>query len=253
MATGAEYRFKFDAYTPETMPMARLAEYMADLAQLFGETAAVHFVRIDSGSVVLVHKVEREAVPKVEGRIERIRHGDGPPDAMSAYHRLNQKLRKDAGSGEIQRATGAQILQFPGSREIQTVSFAAFTQEGTIDGIVIKLGGRQDPVPVHIESGSIIYSVCHASRAMARQLKHHMFDDELRFFGSGRWFRDDAGTWTLQRFTIASFEPLDSRPLTDVVAGLRAIRGSEWEGIKDPWAELRAIRGEDTNGHGAGG
>lgn len=253
MATGAEYRFKIDAYTPETMPMARLAEYMADLAQLFGETAAVHFVRVDSGCVVLVHKVDQEAVPKIEDRIARTRHGDGPPEAMSAYHRLNQKLRKDNGTGEIQRATGAQILEFPGKREIQPVSFGAFIQEGTIDGIVIRLGGRQDPVPVHIESGAMIYSVCQASKAIARRLRHHMFDDELRFFGSGKWFRDDVGAWIMQRFTIANFEPLDSRPLTDVVAELRAIRGSEWESIKDPWAELRAIRGDDTNGHGASG
>ena len=26
-----EYRFKFDAYSPETIPMWRMAEYMADL------------------------------------------------------------------------------------------------------------------------------------------------------------------------------------------------------------------------------
>lgn len=99
----------------------------------------------------------------------------------------------------------------------------------------------------------MIYSVCQASKAIARRLRHHMFDDELRFFGSGKWFRDDVGAWIMQRFTIANFEPLDSRPLTDVVAELRAIRGSEWESIKDPWAELRAIRGDDTNGHGASG
>ena len=29
-----EFRFKIDCFTPETIPMARLAEYMADLADL---------------------------------------------------------------------------------------------------------------------------------------------------------------------------------------------------------------------------
>ena len=40
---GTEYRFKIDAYTPQTMPLVRLAEYMAELAQLLGEPTAVHF------------------------------------------------------------------------------------------------------------------------------------------------------------------------------------------------------------------
>ena len=40
------YRLKIDAYTPETMPMGRLAEYMADLAVILGERAAVHFVQL---------------------------------------------------------------------------------------------------------------------------------------------------------------------------------------------------------------
>ena len=37
---GAEYRFSIDAYTPATMPMARLAEYMAQLALILGEPGA---------------------------------------------------------------------------------------------------------------------------------------------------------------------------------------------------------------------
>jgi hypothetical protein len=32
---GAEYRFKIDAYTPNTIPMARLSQYMAELAHMW--------------------------------------------------------------------------------------------------------------------------------------------------------------------------------------------------------------------------
>ncbi|MFZ0864037.1 MAG: hypothetical protein ABR881_23780 [Candidatus Sulfotelmatobacter sp.] len=31
-----EYRFEIDAFTPATIPMARLAEYVSDLAKIFG-------------------------------------------------------------------------------------------------------------------------------------------------------------------------------------------------------------------------
>lgn len=41
---GTIYRFKIDAYSPDTMPMARLAQYMGELAVLLGEREAVHSI-----------------------------------------------------------------------------------------------------------------------------------------------------------------------------------------------------------------
>ncbi len=38
MTDGCEYRFVIEAYSPDTLPMSRLAEYMAALAQLLGRT-----------------------------------------------------------------------------------------------------------------------------------------------------------------------------------------------------------------------
>ena len=37
MTDKREYRLMISAFTPETMPMKRLAEYLFDLAALFGE------------------------------------------------------------------------------------------------------------------------------------------------------------------------------------------------------------------------
>lgn len=42
------YRFVVDALSPDRVPMARLAEYIADLARLFGYKEHVHFVRVAS-------------------------------------------------------------------------------------------------------------------------------------------------------------------------------------------------------------
>ena len=47
-----EYRFRIDVFKPDTMPMGRLAEYMADLSQLLGEKEQVHFVRLEEGSKI---------------------------------------------------------------------------------------------------------------------------------------------------------------------------------------------------------
>jgi hypothetical protein len=41
---GTEYRFVIDAYSPDTMPMARLAQYMAELSQILGECPSSEFL-----------------------------------------------------------------------------------------------------------------------------------------------------------------------------------------------------------------
>ncbi len=40
---GKRYTLYIKAYTPETIPMARLAQYMQNLAALLGHDRAVHF------------------------------------------------------------------------------------------------------------------------------------------------------------------------------------------------------------------
>ncbi len=39
--------FSIDAYSPETIPMAKLADYMADFASLLGEDNAVDFAGLE--------------------------------------------------------------------------------------------------------------------------------------------------------------------------------------------------------------
>ena len=44
-----DYRFHIEAYSPDTMPMARLADYLADLAKMLGQEKSVHFLKVEGG------------------------------------------------------------------------------------------------------------------------------------------------------------------------------------------------------------
>ena len=79
-----EFYFWIDAFTPATIPMARLAEYMRELATILGEPAFVHFVRLKRGSTGIVHKVQIEAVPKVRDRATSVRRGEHQLSACPA-------------------------------------------------------------------------------------------------------------------------------------------------------------------------
>jgi hypothetical protein len=244
MADPLEYSLKIDAFTPDTIPMSRLAEYMADLAVLLGEPASVHFVRLDRGSTVLVHKIDYAAVPAVEARVADARAGDGAPEPIEAAKRINRRLKEDHGTGVLKASGGAEIFQFPGRKAATPLSFNAFNQEGSLDGIVIRLGGTKDPVPVHLQSGATLYSKCFATRHLAKDLAKHLFTRHLRVYGTGRWSRDDEGEWILDRFTITNFDELDETPLTALVAELRGIPGSDWMSSKDVWRDLASLRGD---------
>jgi len=236
---GTEYRFSIDAYTPETMPMARLAEYMAQLAVVLGEPGAVHFDRLVAGSTVVVHRVEREAVPKVRERTAAVARGDAPRDAIRAFRSINRLLREDNGTGVLrERVRGAKLLLFPG-REDDRETISSVRQTGTIDGRLMKLGGTDETVPVVLESEDRLIAHCWTTRALAKQLAHKLFEP-VRLFGSGRWGRDADGAWTLLEFEIKHFETMHDVPLSAAVAELRAI-GADWG--KDAYRELAVIRG----------
>lgn len=246
-----EYRFKITPYTPATIPMVRLAEYMLEIASVLGEEEHVHFVRLLTGSTVLVQKIENEAVPKVEERLSSVRRGDAPPTVIQSIRNINRKLREDNGTGVLTRGR-ATILKFPDQPE-KPINFGAFQQEGSLDGVIIEVGGRGDPVPVHLQllDQSAVH-LCDADRILAKQLAKYLFDTEIRVHGNGRWVRDEEGNWSLERFRIRHFEELNDSPLTSVVANLRTITGSEWSTLKDPWEALNEIRHGPPNNDSSG-
>jgi hypothetical protein len=235
---GAEYRFKIDAFTPETLPMARLAEYLRELAMILGERASVHLVRLEEGSTVLVHKIEREAVPKVRARTIAVRRGDAPRDAVSAFRTVNRFLREDNAVGLLQERKGATpILRFPGREEAEE-QFPSVRQRGTIDGVVMRVGGIDETVPVLLESEGQQIAGCNTTRQIAKELAHRLFEP-VRLVGNGRWSRDAEGVWTLADFRIEGFEVLQDAQLSTALKKLRAI-GAEWG--SDAYEELAAIR-----------
>lgn len=239
-----ELRFKIGAYTPATIPMARLAEYMAALAEFLGEKSMVHFVSLEGGSTVIVDRVENEAVPKVEARIQLVKRGDELSDAMKKFRHLNSMLREDNGSGFLFRGKAGRLLKFPGIEDVRATDYGSFTQEGTLDGIPIRVGGRRSIVPITIQRENREY-ICHARRDIAKRIAAtHLFDSTLRLFGRGRWYRDHNGSWILQDFMIHDFVQLKGTPLDQVVEELRGIEGSEWGSVENPWEELNRLRHE---------
>lgn len=238
MSDGVEYRLKIEAYTPDTIPMERLAEYLAELAQMIGERTSVHFVRLDTGSTSVIHRIDREAIPKVTSRTASVRRGIGPRDSVRAYRRINRMLRDDNGSAVWkEEKTEVPIIVFPG-KDDAVEQVTGIAQRGSIDGEVIRVGGLQNIVPITLKCEQEEIFGCWANKHVAKSIGRRLFDP-VRLFGRGRWNRSGEGQWKLDIFRVESFEPLRDVPLSKALNELRAIQ-TEWDHAS--FAELRFIR-----------
>jgi hypothetical protein len=247
------YRFVINAYTPETIPMSRLAEYMADLAVLLGEKASVHFVKLEGGSTVLATRVEREARPKVDARVRGVSYRQAPVEAITASQRLDRRLQSDNADGYIKTPDGGKLLEFPGVKRLVHTPYAPFWQAGHIDGYVVLVGNRPGKSSavgrstsfVHLE-GPVPYN-CSAKRSVALEIREYLLTDTpVRCFGRGRWERGADGRWTLLEFDIESFKALNTKALSDVVGELRSI-AARWKDELNPLDLLRASKGDDDD------
>jgi hypothetical protein len=237
----AHHDFRIDTWTPETLPMARLVDYLAGLAQLYGHENQVHFFGVRKGSVVAETLVDYEAIDEVTTRLNLIGRPDGNPDANSAYKKINQLLREDGASAVLRNHKGAQIIRFPGSKAPVTEEIVLH-EHGELDGVVIRVGGKDDSVPVWLQGEDREIYKCSTHRGLARELAGYLFDKTIRVAGHGKWKRTSEGLWEMDSFKIQSWQALDERPLTEVLSELRAVEGSGWNSIDNPQEELRKLR-----------
>lgn len=244
METPKELDFSIDAFSPDTIPMSRLAQYMLELAALYGSEPAVHFNEIRKGSAVLNAVIDTSAVEAVESRLRLVRNSDAPDDLRKAYQNLNNMLKADKAIGEVRQVAGATILAFPG-RDTPVQKTYRVKEAGVLDGVVIRIGGKDNTIPVWLKDVDGAIHKCEANSDMARELVRNYLSTPIRVTGQGDWLRGEDGTWSLERFRISGWEPLDEASIADIVNAARLARGNGWNDIDDPIKEHLHMRGSD--------
>jgi hypothetical protein len=235
-----EYRFEIDAFTPDTIPLSRLSQYLGDLARIMGQEASVHLVKVDKGSTVPIISVDWEAEPKVRERLRAVKFNEGPAEARRAFKEINKRLVEDNANGVLVDPGRSKVLRFPGADAANQVEFGPISQAGSFQGVPIKVGGENDPVPIHIEDGAEKHIVW-GSRSLAKDISLHLFTSVVRIHGIGRWLRTRMGEWELREFHATSFEVIPDGDIKSNISKLRSIP-ADWKKLDDPIAELMAMR-----------
>ncbi|AOJ64185.1 hypothetical protein WJ32_18010 [Burkholderia ubonensis] len=239
--------FRIDSFTPDTLPMARLAQYLAHLSILYGNDDSVHFEKLRKGSAIVQVTIEEPAFPKVFQRLQSVKTGDPDPEVQKAFRSIDRLLRADNAVGTITRSGKAKILEFPG-RKLPVVDPITIFQPTTVDGVVIRIGGRDETIPVTVRDleGKVLNCEIRGV-SQAKDLSRHFLAETLRLSGNGKWSRTSAGTWELESLVIQSFEVVDEAGLDEVVEALRAVKNNAWTEIDDPVGAWKKIRGVDDS------
>ena len=237
-------QFRIDVFTPDTIPMSKLAKYMAELASLYGSETLVHFDKMRKGSAILQSKVEQSAINAVGKRLQLVHDIDAPDELVKIYQNINQLLRADNAVGTLKREHGAVILKFPG-RETVTAKTYKVREAGILDGVVIRIGGKDNSIPIWIQDLDGTINYCEANTEMARDLAKHYLGAPIRVTGQGDWIRGADSLWKLDKFKISGWSLLDVTPLDQILQKARQQEGNGWNQLDDPIKEHLTIRGLD--------
>lgn len=236
-----ELHFSIEGATPHTLPMARLAEYLKELAKLLGSEDKVHFLRVDEGSADCAMEVEEEEQSVISDRVRQAKIGQGPKEAVKAFHSIRFFLDEDDRSALMEWEEGEIILEFPKKSQEGQDTFGPFWEDGSLDGMLVKIGGMDETVPVHLVYEGVHHN-CNATREMARKLAPYIFGKPIRVYGRGKWYRNADGKWEMKWFDIHQFEELSDASLLDVVGRLRSIPDNNLTKSKDPLGDMLKIR-----------
>ncbi len=241
-----EFTLRIDVFTPDNIPMARLAEYMAALANLVGHQDSTHFVRLEPGSVCLVSRVEDQDIPKVRQRLEAVEKPIATPAAIKAYKILDDMLAADNAVGEVIGPEGKIIIPFPGRTRPKPLAFPAFRQDGSLEGEIVSIGGKDHTAHVILRDGPLIYSNIELSHELAKNMARYLYGPKVRLFGRGRWERHPDGAWKLLAFSVDRYDVLDDAPLSQVLTDIRSVPNNGLMADAAIYDELISLRlGED--------
>lgn len=232
-----EIVLEIDAYTPATLPMARLAEYLAQFALLLGNEANVHFSKLSKGSARCVAYADEQATPKVRERVESVVSGTAPKPAMKAHKEIDDLLAHDNAIGGVYLGQ-QKLIEFPGRRRAQKEKIGPVRRDTSLDGQIFMIGGRDETINVHLRNGEKTFR-CEVSIDLARRLAPYFLNGSVRLFGHGEWYRIDSH-WEMANFVAVDFTELERKTLNESIGGMRGIFSSvQPEGLLSDLEDLR--------------
>ena len=230
---------------PRHLPLEDVGELAKRLSELLGSPEQLRFARLKTGSASILARVLPPAKEAVQLNLLRARQVDSGT-ALSKVARIDEYLAARGWHGELRNRQGRVLLVFPGATLAEpTQEVRAVHQLDSIIGKVIKIGGRDETVPMQLQSLDGRYvDVTVKGRDLAMQLGSLLFQ-EVRVSGLATWERDVEGEWSCSTMIVTDFDKPSAKPLSELFDELGELPGNEWNTMERPEAEWLKIRRGD--------
>lgn len=237
------YTLRIIGSAPNKLPLDRLALYLAEMAKLLGENEHIHFDKVSRGSAALKVWAEPQAAPAVARRVALAvaKSPESPRDASKALENINGLLVQDGKRAELKDPGGAVICPFPGGQKAIPVKDLVIDEECSVSGQVIKIGGKDDTIPLLLrDADGVEYHCTVKGEELAREISAYYLRDPIEVSGRGKWRRSLDGEWVLDQMTVKSWMPLSN----DWDAAYEAMSNlaSGWHNVPDIEDRCASIR-----------
>lgn len=229
---------------PRQMPLEDVGELSKRLSDLLGCREHLRFAKLKTGSTSILARVLEPAVTNVAVNVLKAKQEDGA--GFSKVARIDEYLAARGWHGELRNRQGRVLLVFPGavnaepSEEVRTVQ-----QLDSLVGTVIKIGGRDETVPMQLQVIDGRYlDVTVKGRDLAMRLGSLLFQ-EVRVSGLATWERGTDGQWSCATMIVTDFDKLSTKPLAELFDELSQLPGNDWNSMENPDAEWLRIRRGD--------
>lgn len=222
MADLERFEFTVPGYTPDTMPLNRLLEYLNNLSIVLGEASELHLVGIETSSTRPVLMMRHDVATRARARASEARQGRASNRRRDAFEAIRKLVSEDGGEAATLTAPEGKILEFPRLDLGLDQVVHSVRQATSLEGELIRVGGLRENAQLLMQefSGKVVAG-CTAPRAVARALAAFLYKP-ISVSGTGNWHRTVEGKWEVTNLHVQSFYPLDEDEPEDVIAKLRA-------------------------------
>ncbi len=218
-----EFTFVIPGHSPETIPLARLMEYLREFITVLGDPLDVHLLAINPGSVSPQFCAAPQAASQVRRNVGRFSRGDGTAKQRAAAKRIARMVRDDAPDGTkfvLLRSKAEVLLEIPPAPADPEV-VTGIKQPTSLSGQLISVGGVSETASIEIrDRGGETFRNIKAPRGLAKSLAQHLWEP-VRLIGMGNWTRSTEGRWQLDRFDVQSYDELRNEGLSKAIENLQ--------------------------------
>lgn len=239
--------FIIPGYTPETMPLNRLIDYLQQMAVILGDPENLHLIDIRKSSTAPVLRAPIATALAARERAQRVQRGEGTKRQTDAYNRIRHMLRRDAGATisrerpALVKTTSQVFLEIPAAPEDSGV-VEGLRQFTTIDGQLTRIGGVGEDAALQVQQlDGCILSGFTAKRALAKELGALLYEP-VRLMGIGQWCRNQEANWVLDRMLVQSYERLEDE---DALVTLERLRKLQIKWPANAWDAMLSEREAD--------